>query len=79
MPRGVSILFQDRNSVMLQVFEKMRSRIYCSSRRLIVCDLLQIVCLFRPSQFVLTSCSVVVGYHRFGGPCCIHLQGCDSV
>jgi hypothetical protein len=23
----------------------------------------------------LTPCSVVVGYQRFRGPCCIHLQG----
>jgi len=20
-------------------------------------------------------CSIVVGYQRFGGPCCLHLQG----
>jgi len=25
--------------------------------------------------WVVTPCSVVVGYHRFGGPCCCHLQG----
>jgi hypothetical protein len=25
--------------------------------------------------WVVTSCSVVVGYQRFGGPCCLHLQG----
>jgi hypothetical protein len=24
---------------------------------------------------VVTPCSVVVGYQRFGGPCCLHLQG----
>jgi hypothetical protein len=24
--------------------------------------------------WAVTSCSVVVGYHRFGGPCCLHLQ-----
>jgi hypothetical protein len=24
---------------------------------------------------VMTPCSVVVGYQRFGGPCCHHLQG----
>jgi hypothetical protein len=23
----------------------------------------------------VTSCSVVVGYHCFGGPCCLQLQG----
>jgi hypothetical protein len=23
----------------------------------------------------VTPCSDVVGYHRFGGPCCLHLQG----
>jgi hypothetical protein len=25
--------------------------------------------------WVVTPCSVVVGYQRFGGPCCLHLQG----
>jgi len=25
--------------------------------------------------WVMTSCSVVVGYRRFGGPCCPHHQG----
>jgi hypothetical protein len=25
--------------------------------------------------WVMTPCSDVVGYHRFGGPCCLHLQG----
>jgi hypothetical protein len=25
--------------------------------------------------WVVTSCSVVVGYQRFRGPCCLHLQG----
>jgi hypothetical protein len=24
---------------------------------------------------VVKPCSVVVGYQRFGGPCCLHLQG----
>jgi hypothetical protein len=24
---------------------------------------------------IVTSCSVVVGYQRFRGPCCLHLQG----
>jgi hypothetical protein len=24
---------------------------------------------------VVTPCSAVVGYQRFGGPCCLHLQG----
>jgi hypothetical protein len=24
---------------------------------------------------VVTPCSVVVGYQRFGGSCCLHLQG----
>jgi hypothetical protein len=24
---------------------------------------------------VVTPCSDVVGYQRFGGPCCVHLQG----
>jgi hypothetical protein len=23
----------------------------------------------------MTQCSVVVGYQRFGGPCCLHLEG----
>jgi hypothetical protein len=23
----------------------------------------------------VTQCSVVVGYQRFGAPCCLHLQG----
>jgi hypothetical protein len=26
---------------------------------------------------VVTPCSVAVGYRRFGGPCCLHLQGED--
>jgi hypothetical protein len=25
--------------------------------------------------WVVTPCSVVVRYHCFGGPCCLHLQG----
>jgi len=25
--------------------------------------------------WVVTPCSVVVGYRCFGGPCCLHLQG----
>jgi hypothetical protein len=25
--------------------------------------------------WVVTSCSVVIGYQCFGGPCCYHLQG----
>jgi hypothetical protein len=25
--------------------------------------------------WVMTPCSDVVGYQRFGGPCCLHLQG----
>jgi len=25
--------------------------------------------------WVVTPCSVVVGYQRFGGPRCLHLQG----
>jgi hypothetical protein len=25
--------------------------------------------------WVVTSCSDVVGYHCFGGSCCLHLQG----
>jgi hypothetical protein len=25
--------------------------------------------------WIMTPCSVVVGYQRFGGPCCLHLQG----
>jgi len=25
--------------------------------------------------WVVTPCSVVVVYQRFGGPCCLHLQG----
>jgi hypothetical protein len=29
--------------------------------------------------WVVTPCSAVVGYHRFGGPCCLHLQGSDAV
>jgi hypothetical protein len=24
--------------------------------------------------WAVTPCSVVIGYQRFGGPCCIHLQ-----
>jgi hypothetical protein len=26
-------------------------------------------------SWVITPCSVVVGYQDFGGPCCFHLQG----
>jgi len=25
--------------------------------------------------WIVTPCNVVVGYRRFGGPCCFHLQG----
>jgi len=25
--------------------------------------------------WVVTPCGVVVGYQRFGGPCCLHFQG----
>jgi hypothetical protein len=25
--------------------------------------------------WVVTQCGVVIGYHRFRGPCCPHLQG----
>jgi hypothetical protein len=25
--------------------------------------------------WVVTLCSYMVGYQRFGGPCCFHLQG----
>jgi len=25
--------------------------------------------------WAVTPCSIVVGYQRFGGPCCLHLQG----
>jgi len=25
-------------------------------------------------SWVVTLCGVVVGYQRFGGPCCLHLQ-----
>jgi hypothetical protein len=28
--------------------------------------------------WVVTPSSVVVGYQRFGGPCCLHLQGEDG-
>jgi hypothetical protein len=28
---------------------------------------------------IVTPCSVVVGYQRFRGPCCVHLQGYDVV
>jgi hypothetical protein len=28
--------------------------------------------------WVVTPCSVVVGYQRFGVPCCLHLQGENS-
>jgi hypothetical protein len=27
--------------------------------------------------WVMTPCSDVVGYQRFGEPCCLHLQGCS--
>jgi hypothetical protein len=27
--------------------------------------------------WVVTPCSVVVGYHRFRGPCCLHLRNVD--
>jgi hypothetical protein len=26
-------------------------------------------------SWVMTPCSDVAGYQRFGGPCCLHLQG----
>jgi len=28
--------------------------------------------------WIVTSCSVVVGFHRFGGRCCLYLQGSVS-
>jgi hypothetical protein len=28
--------------------------------------------------WVVTLCIVVIGYQRFGGPCCLHLQGVVS-
>jgi hypothetical protein len=28
---------------------------------------------------IVTPRSVVVGYQRFGGPCCLHLLDCDAV
>jgi len=28
--------------------------------------------------WVVTPCSDMVGYERFGGPCCLHLQGEDG-
>jgi hypothetical protein len=28
--------------------------------------------------WVVTPCSVVVGYRRFRDPCCLHLLGCDA-
>jgi hypothetical protein len=36
--------------------------------------------IFQVAVFwVVTPCNaVVVGYHRFRGPCCLHLQGEDS-
>jgi len=27
---------------------------------------------------VVTSCSAVAGYQRYGGPCCLHLHGEDE-
>jgi hypothetical protein len=29
--------------------------------------------------WVVMPCSVVGGYHRFGGPCCLHLQGEEGI
>jgi hypothetical protein len=29
--------------------------------------------------WVMTPCSVVVGYRRFGGPRCLHLRGEDQI
>jgi len=29
--------------------------------------------------WVVTPCSVVVGYRRFRGPCCVHLLDCDAM
>jgi len=29
--------------------------------------------------WIMTSCSIALGYQCFGGPCCLHLQGPDVV
>jgi len=29
--------------------------------------------------WVVTPCSVMVGYQHFGGPYCMHVLGCDAV
>jgi len=31
--------------------------------------------MFQVEVWVMTTCSFVVGYQRFGGPCCLHLHG----
>jgi hypothetical protein len=39
-----------------------------------------IAAMFQIEVFcVMTLCSVVVGYQRFKGPCCLHLLKCDAV
>jgi hypothetical protein len=30
------------------------------------------------SFWVVTPCSVAIGYRRFGGPCCVHIQAADE-
>jgi len=37
------------------------------------------VYIFKISKQIVTPCSVVVGYQRFRGPCCLHLLPCDAV
>jgi hypothetical protein len=41
-------------------------------------DVFMAVKIQDPVLWVVTQSSVVVGYQRFGEPCCLHLLGCDT-
>jgi len=39
------------------------------------CEVLTAVKIKVKVFWAATPCNVVVGHQRFGGPCCLHLQG----
>jgi hypothetical protein len=56
---------------------------HCSANRSIYCTYVNTNMNFDVEVYgVVTPCSVAVGFQRFGGQCCLHLQGelgCDAV
>jgi hypothetical protein len=48
----------------------------CMFNVVCVCQLLYIVLVIQVEVFrFVTPCSVVVGYHHFRDPCCLHIHG----